>query len=110
MSLPPFRWEVVLVSVLTLCTYRRHQRPSRSSIEREVTRVRLAQDDDGDDVDGDGVGDDDGDDVGDDDGDVGDGEIFNQEEVDLSDIIRAQCALGKSLTKTRQKAADFLVA
>ena len=100
-----------MVSVLTLCTYRRHQRPSRSSIEREVTRVRLAQDDDGDDVDGDDVdgddvGDDDGDDVGDDDGDVGDGEIFNQEEVDLSDIIRAQCALGK----TRQKAADFLVA
>ena len=91
-----------MVSVLTLCTYRRHQRPSRSSIEREVTRVRLAQDDDGDDVDGD--------DVGDDDGDVGDGEIFNQEEDDLLDLIRAQCALGKSLTKTRQKAADFLVA
>ena len=73
--------------------------------------MRLAQDDnDGDDVDGDDVGDDDGDDVGDDDGDVGDGEICNQEEDDLLDLIRAQCALGKSLTKTRQKAADFLVA
>ena len=77
MCVPPFGG--LVVSVLTLGTYRRDQRPSPSSIERELTGVRLTQDD----------ADDDQDNVyhnGDDDNDDKSG-IDNDEDIDDHDQL-----------------------